>query len=214
MRWKLFNLAAAVSLGLCAATVGCWIWGTVHPTAWPCFASPQRTWFVRFDHYHLILSDQQMVPQLLPAPFAVDSTRFGEYTLILPGPPGRSGLRMDRRGEIVSPRGLWLWRIKTPVGAIKCQDEKGVNFLLVNNFYSAFAIPWWMLLLALAICPALWLRVPVRARRRRQRGECAVCGYDLRATPDRCPECGAVPREPPPHNPPMQRTGPALNVLV
>ena len=54
------------------------------------------------------------------------------------------------------------------------------------------AAPHWFLVLFFAILPAFHLRAILRSRRRNRVGLCPRCGYDLRATPERCPECGAV----------------------
>lgn len=53
-----------------------------------------------------------------------------------------------------------------------------------------FPIGW---LLCLGLVPLADLRRAIRGRRRVSQQRCRSCGYDLRATPERCPECGAVP---------------------
>ena len=58
------------------------------------------------------------------------------------------------------------------------------------GFPRAF-FPHWSVVLVTAILPAARMVSAVRRRSRRGGNLCPSCGYDLRATPDRCPECGS-----------------------
>jgi hypothetical protein len=58
-------------------------------------------------------------------------------------------------------------------------------------------IPSWFPCLLTAIPPALWLRRTHRKYKRAKSGLCPTCGYDLRASQDRCPECGSPIPTPP-----------------
>jgi hypothetical protein len=57
-------------------------------------------------------------------------------------------------------------------------------------------VPYWAVCAMPAVVPAVRLAHTLRRRRRRSLGLCPSCGYNLRATPDRCPECGTAARTP------------------
>ena len=95
---------------------------------------------------------------------------------------------------ISASRPYWEWRF---LGfSIGSGDKQGIIEHLppsgTNNYerIRRITIPCWAVVILSASSAVLFFR-----RRPPKPGYCAICGYDLRATPGRCPECGMVPEK-------------------
>jgi hypothetical protein len=108
--------------------------------------------------------------------------------------PGPLGFLWDRvamhRPDPSNPNGERIEEGYAGSSMIIISTIKGRRYATERE-YTAFGLPWWTLSLLFAIRPATVLRHHF-TRRRHPVGRCPSCGYDLRATPTRCPECGTV----------------------
>ena len=80
------------------------------------------------------------------------------------------------------------------------QSGRGHLGFYVGNVSFSFAgsrtvdvdIPHWFLFGVSAVSPVWWCLRRRRNRLKERMGLCLTCGYDLRASKERCPECGTA----------------------
>ena len=169
MTRRLLNLLTALSLLLCVTVVVLWV----------------RSYF---------RVDVVMPPDYPAGKSRVFTSDHGSMALLF-YPPMTSG----PRGRVYSASGEWRWQVK----------DRSLTLRLIRGpqFTTSFGLPglrfrsdgrlrawevqYWLLLLVAAALPAARGVVHWFHRRSRLRtGHCVHCGYDLRATLGRCPECG------------------------
>jgi hypothetical protein len=191
MRPMLFRLLTGLSLFLAVATATLWV------------LSPWR--FDRVDRYHATLtntdgsscSDSQLMlmsfagrVQLALTATDVTSSKAGSYSgwIAHNGWSYQEYATQDCGPPRQGPMGFYC-----ATGPSAGLSRSGFNLFL--------QFPHWFPLGLFSILPALQAIRWNRARRHRHAAgpggfPCPNCGYDLRATRDRCPECGTVPTTP------------------
>ena len=171
MRRKLFALAAAVSAVLCVSV--CALWMASFHRHW----LPYWNWHRNgFDYYCYFYRGRLSYAKVfeLPVP-PVGGPELRKWADSRPIARGEWIGFEYARGEEV-PYELGTSNSTWPSAHRKV-------FRVIVPAYALVALS------AMAIL-GCWIR---RGRRPAKPGSCPACGYDLRATPDRCPECGAVP---------------------
>lgn len=107
--------------------------------------------------------------------------------------PWRERLRHGVEGpyQIRVGRDPWVERYwRTPVFTLRAGASPNIPMT-----YWDVIVPLWLPAAFAAVLPVYALTI-ARTRRLREKraraGLCVRCGYDLRATPGRCPECGTA----------------------
>jgi hypothetical protein len=112
---------------------------------------------------------------------------------------GEPAFHVERYGTTEDPR-TWGYGAQNIPYAF---DLAGIAFghgtytAIPGRQAAVFIIPCWLAALLAAVPPAWAGRRWYVSRTRDKAGCCPDCGYDLRATPDRCPECGRTIAIPP-----------------
>ena len=205
LRRILLNGVTALLLLLFLATVALWLRShiafdsVVHPTTVPVFAGTAYSgdsWSPDLPVIYQLDSVKGRVRFLIARPVGGRlpwrELMTQAFVTLTPEDQGVDPFEWNRRFMAFGGTRVWS-------GLPGITRISGVSKAWLGQQFPlrAYEVRYWLLALAFGVLPLTrGLRAWVRVRRSRGRalaGRCANCGYDLRATPDRCPECGAVP---------------------
>jgi hypothetical protein len=167
----MFNGIAALSLLLCVATIFLWITGY--------FVLFDLNWAGHTVEWELLCSRGEM---------SILRMEWGS-----PIPTANAGWNCWGR----APRSLQL-QLQRLSGVTGRFRFSAFGFALFQHHKLTVSDgpeilwPCWAFALLTFSLPIAWM---IHRLRPLVPGFCTVCGYDLRATPDRCPECGAIPKK-------------------
>lgn len=100
---------------------------------------------------------------------------------------GWDGERIDAAIPLGSKIGSHEYRVGTAAFYRRGDPSVSYRFAML---YEDVVVPWWSVILMSLLPPLLWLRSALVRLRRTRAGRCTACGYDLRGSSQRCPECG------------------------
>ena len=192
--WIVASLAI-VSLVLCACALVAWASSYFVAGYVPLFQGERRSVYVGSGNGVIVLRHNAIVSPA-QATLRHDEIVPGEaeaFTLsVQAGPKGQLAHVLIMPDEAF--RFCWLVRPHAVgVPRITVFDATGRSVAVLARM-DQLDISYWLPVVAFAVLPVWWYRR--RAKLRASVGLCRTCGYDLRATPERCPECGAVPVPP------------------
>ena len=179
-RRRLFASVSVLSLILCLATVGLWVRSrSLFDCAYLFRIDSSRGWAIgsATDGAFLLTYRDPPSPNLKSAGLESGRLRYDVHWLI---------------AHLFTDEGFHDYESHSAFGFGTLRLRESDRAAAATAWrVQAIHLPHWCPPLLFALAPAWWLLGPRRTlNRRRKLGLCERCGYDLRASPERCPECG------------------------
>ena len=168
------GIVSGISIIFCVALAGMWIRSEYRADIieYSLVTSVQSPPAKKYRYVFTMSNDGRFIIDVIWVDYADD---------VFIAPSAYRPLKWEAKPSVRIPAEDWLsrdWHLRLPIGK--------------ENQEITIGMPYWAAVLLAGLVPAMVVYRQMSRRGAVAAGHCARCGYDLRETPERCPECGTV----------------------